>query len=94
MRRTGKARSVGGTRQTCREPCLVWGHAGAQEATLWSREESLASHPTALPGVLCSSGIPRGGHMDRIVALRPALLPAVPATPTRAHCVIVIVLQD
>ena len=66
----------------CREPCLVWGHAGAQEAMLWSGEESLASHP-ALPGILCSSsGIPRGGHVDRIVAPAPR---APPCHPCHSH---------
>lgn len=77
----GKARSVGGTRQTCREPCLVWGHAGAWEATLWSGEEGLVSHP-ALLGVLCSSGVPGGGRMDRIVAPAPR---APPCHPCHSH---------
>lgn len=78
----GKAWSVGGAQQTCRELCLVWGHVGAQEATLWSREESLASHP-ALPDVLCSSsGIPRGGHRDRTVAPAPR---SPPCRPCHSH---------
>lgn len=67
----GKARSVPGV-----------GARGAQEATLWSREESLAGRP-ALPGVLCSaSGSPRGGHTDRIVAPAPR---SPPCHPCHSH---------
>lgn len=89
----GKARSVGGTRQTCREPCLVWGHAGAWEATLWSGEEGLVSHP-ALLGVLCSSGVPGGGAhgQNRGSGAPRSSLPSLPF-PLGTRCVIVLVLQ-
>lgn len=77
---------VGGTRQTLqREPCLVWGHAGAQEATLAGQGEPGKS--SCPPGRLVlfwdSQGRRAHGQNRGSGALLSSLL-SLP-TPTR-HC--------